>query len=64
MNHQQGFVVGVSSRGRPIEGTSDHRFVIDHRELVVQLVATGKAGSADAFEGLIQRLITRFHLEV
>ena len=48
MNHQQGFVVGVSSRGRPIEGTSDHRFVIDHRELVVQLVTTGKARAADA----------------
>ena len=48
MDHQQGFVVGVSSRGRPIEGTSDHRFVIDHRELVVELVAAGEAGGADA----------------
>ena len=38
MNHQQGFVVGVSSRGRPIEGTSDHRFVIDHRELVIDIL--------------------------
>jgi len=41
MNHQQGFVVGVSSRGRPIEGTSDHRFVIDHRELVVVIFEMG-----------------------
>ena len=49
MDHQQGFVVGVSSRGRPIEGTSDHRFVIDYRELVVQLVAAGEARCADSF---------------
>ena len=41
MDHQQGFVVGVSSRGRPIEGTSDHRFVIDHRELVVDIPEMG-----------------------
>ena len=53
MNHEQCFVVGVSSRGRPVETASDHCFVVDHGEFVVQLVATGKAGSADAFEGLI-----------
>ena len=47
VDHQQGFIVGMSSGGGPIEGTSDHRFVVDHRELVVQLVATGKAGGAD-----------------
>ena len=35
MDDQQGFVVGVSSGGRPIEGTSDHGFVVDHRELVI-----------------------------
>ena len=28
----------------------------------MELVATCKVGSADAFEGLTQRLITRFHL--
>ena len=48
MDHQQGFIVGVSSRGRPIEGTSDHSFVVDHGELVVQFVATGEARGADA----------------
>ena len=48
MNHQQGFVVGVSSRGGPIERTCDHFSFIDYRELVMQLVATGKAGGADA----------------
>ena len=53
MDDQQGFIVGVSSQGRPVEGSCDHCFVVDHRELVVQLVATGKAESADAFEGLI-----------
>ena len=40
MDHQQGFIVGVSSRGRPVEGSCDHGFVIDHGELVVQLLAT------------------------
>ena len=44
MDHQQGFIVGVSSGGRPIEGTSDHSFVVDHGELVMQLVAAGEAG--------------------
>ena len=48
MNHQQGFVVGVSSGGRPIEAPRDNCFDVDHGELVVQLVSTRKAGSADA----------------
>ena len=48
MDHQQGFIVGVSSGGRPIEAPRDHGFVVDHGELVVQLVSTGKAGGADA----------------
>ena len=43
MDHQQRFVVGVSSGGRPIETASDHCFVVDHRELVVEFVATGEA---------------------
>ena len=47
MDHQQGFVVGVGSRGRPIEGSCDHGFVIDHGELVVEFVAMGEARSAD-----------------
>ena len=62
MDHQQGFVVGVSSGGRPIERTCDNRFVIDHGELVVQPVTPRKARAANAFEGLIQRLIARFYL--
>ena len=48
MNDEQGFVVGVCSRGRPVEGSCDHGFVIDHGELVVQFVATGEARGADS----------------
>ena len=48
MDDQQGFVVGVSSGGRPVEGSCDHGFVVDHGKFVVEFVATGKAGSADA----------------
>ena len=48
MNHQQGFVVGVSCGGRPVEGSRDHFAVVDHRELVVELAAKGEAGGADA----------------
>ena len=48
MDHQQGFIVGVSSGGRPIEGTSDHRFVIDHHELVVEIVTARQAVCAAA----------------
>ena len=47
MHHQQGFVIGVSSRGRPVEGSCDHGFVIDNGELVVELVAAGEARGAD-----------------
>ena len=53
MDCQQGFVVGVSRRGRPIEGSSDHFFVVDHSELVMELVAKGEAGGADRL--LLQR---------
>ena len=61
MDHQQGFVVGVSSRGRPIERTCDHCFVVDHGELVMELVAMGKARGADPFQALFQWVIASFH---
>ena len=48
MDDQQGFVVGVSSGGRPIEAPRDHCFVVDHGKFVVQLVATGESWGADA----------------
>ena len=48
MDHQQGFVVGVSSGGRPIEAPRDHCIVVDHGELVMQLVAASEARGADA----------------
>ena len=48
MNHQQGFIVGVGSSGRPVEGSCDHCFVVDHGELVVELVTACQAGRADA----------------
>ena len=48
MDNQQRFIVGVSSRGRPVEGSCDHDFVVDHGELVVELVAAGEARGADA----------------
>ena len=44
MDHQQGFTVGVSSRGRPVEVSRDDNFVINHGELVTELVAMGKSG--------------------
>ena len=46
MDDQQGFVVGVSSGGRPIEAPRDHCFVVDHGKFVVELVAAGKAWCA------------------
>ena len=48
MDHQQGFIVGVGSRGRPVERSCDHCFVVDDGELVMQLVAAGKTRCADA----------------
>ena len=48
VNHQQGFVVGVGGSGRPVEAACDHCFVVDHGELVVELVAAGEAWGADA----------------
>ena len=41
MDDQQGFVVGVSSGGRPIEAPRDHCFVVDHGELVVVIFEMG-----------------------
>ena len=38
MDHQQGFIVGVSSGGRAIETASDHCFVVDHSELVIDIL--------------------------
>ena len=35
MDHQKGFVVGVSGGGRPIERTCDHFAVIDHSNQAV-----------------------------
>ena len=47
VDHLKCFVVGMSGRGRPVEGSCDHFAVVDHGELVVQLVAMGKARGAD-----------------
>ena len=41
MDHQQGFVVGVCRRGRPIEGSGDHFAVVDHGELVMDTLERG-----------------------
>ncbi len=49
MNQQQRFIVGVCCSRRPVEAAGDHFFVVDHGELVVQLVAAGEAWGADAF---------------
>ena len=51
MDHQQRFVVGVGSRGAPVETACDHGFVVDHGELVMEFVAMGEAGSADLLMG-------------
>ena len=59
MDHHQGFVIGVRSRWRPVEGSRDHLAVVDHGELVMQFVAAGEAAGSDAmylqcFEGSAQ----------
>ena len=64
MDHQQGFIVGVSSRGRPIEGSSNHFFVVDHSELVMQLVAAGEARGSHALEAFVEGLIVLFKFSV
>ncbi len=38
MDDQQGFVVGVSSGGRPIEAPRDHCFVVDHGKFVIDIL--------------------------
>ena len=48
VDHQQGFIVGVCCWRRPIEWSRDHGLVIDHSELVMELVTSGEAGSPDA----------------
>ena len=46
--HLQGLIVGVCCGRRPVEAPRAHCFVVDNGELVVQLVAMGKTGVADA----------------
>ena len=58
MDRQQGFVLGVGSRGQPIEAPSDHSFVIDHGVHLMDLTATGEMGGLggrDALKWLLQR---------
>ena len=62
MNHQQDLIVGVSGRWAPIEGSRDHRFVIDDGELVMQLVAAREARGANALQALIEGEVASFHL--
>ena len=45
MDHQQRFIVGVSSGGRSIEAPRDHCFVVDHGELVMQVFEMGLPAS-------------------
>ncbi len=47
MNHQQRFAVGLGGGGRPVEGSRDHGFVVDHGGLVMPLVAAGEPRCAD-----------------
>ena len=61
MDDQQGFVVGVSSGGRLIEAPRDHCFVVDHGKFVVQLVATGRTGLADAF---LSHFLSRYGVKI
>ena len=46
MDYQQGFIIGVGGSGRPVEAARDDCFVVDHGELMVQLVAMGQARGA------------------
>ena len=53
VKHQQGFVVLMGRRGAPVEGTGDHGAVVDHRQLVVELVAAGQPRGANSLQGLL-----------
>ena len=64
MDYQQRFVVGVSRRRRPVEGSRDHFFVVNHGELVVELVAAGEAWGSHALEAFIKGLIVFFKFAV
>ena len=43
VDHQQGFVVCVCRRGRPVEAPSDHGFVVDYSELVIDILGISVA---------------------
>ena len=48
VDHQEGFVVGIRSRWGLVEGSRDHFALVDHSELVMQLVAAGEAWRPNA----------------
>jgi len=54
VHHQQGVIIGLCRRWQKGEGSGDYFAVIDHLELVMQLVAASEAGSSDAFQIVIQ----------
>ena len=64
MDHKQGFVVGVGSRGRPVERSCDHCAVVDHGELVVQFVASSEARGAHAADGLLEGFVVGLEFAV
>ena len=64
MDCQQGFVVGVGSRGAPIEAPSDHGFVVDHGELVMQLVSASEPRGAHAADGLLEGFVVGLEFAV
>ena len=48
MDYQQVFIIRVGGSGRPVEASRDDDFVVDDRELVVELVAQRESRGADS----------------
>ena len=47
MDHQQGFIVGVSDGGRTIEAPCEHCFVVDHGIVVGDQTQAGDQAGAN-----------------
>ena len=45
MNGEQGLVIGVGSRWRPVEAACDHGFGVDHGEIVMDILEMALSAS-------------------
>ena len=63
VDHQEGFDVGIRSSWGPVEGSRDHFALVDHSELVVELVTACQAWCSYTVQWNLKRLVVGSSLQ-